>query len=254
MNTALAWLWLDTRIRRWFLNRADGVLGVSNGILQVYGQAGLLTGQPAGVVYNIPPDKHPVSGGELVALRSRLGLGGRKVVFYAGRFSPGKGTQDLVSAADEVVRRVPHALFLFAGRGNLTLSGPHTRSLGRLPHDLIWRLYHLADLVVVPSRQPEPLTRVGLEAMTAGRALVGTRVGGTPELIEDGVNGRLVERGNPAALAQAITDLLLDDGLRARMGQASAELIQTRFSPEATLERLMSFYREAIARRESQPS
>ena len=94
--------------------------------------------------------------------------------------------------------------------------------------------------------------RVTLEAMTAGRALVGTRVGGTPELIEDGVNGRLVERGNPAALARAIADLLLDDGLRARMGQASRELVQTRFAPEATLERLVNFYHQAIARREEQ--
>ena len=252
INTALTWLWLDTRIRRWFLHRVDGVIGVSEGILQVYGQAGLLTGQPTRVIYNIPPDKHPVSGGELVALHNRLGLGDRKVVFYAGRFSPGKGTQDLVSAADEVVRRVPQAQFLFAGQGNLTLSGPHTRSLGHLPHDLVWRLYHLADLVVVPSRQPEPLTRVALEAMTAGRALVGTRVGGTPELIEDGVNGRLVERGNPAALARAIADLLLDDGLRARMGQASQELVRARFAPETTPERLVGFYHQAIARREEQ--
>jgi glycosyltransferase involved in cell wall biosynthesis len=252
IDTTLTWLWLDTRLRRQFFRRADGVIGVSEGILRVYGQAGLLTGQPTRVIYNIPPDESPVPGDELVALRSRFGLGGRKVVFYAGRFSPGKGTQDLVSAADEVVRRVPQAQFLFAGQGNLTLSGPHTRSLGHLPHDLVWRLYHLADLVVVPSRQPEPLTRVGLEAMTAGRALVGTRVGGTPELIEDGVNGRLVERGNPAALAGAITDLLLDDGLRARMRQASLELVRTRFSPEATLERLVSFYHETIVRREGQ--
>ena len=71
--------------------------------------------------------------------------------------------------------------------------------------------------------------------------------------------GRLEPRKNlfalleaVAALGGAITDLLLNDGLRAWMGQASLELVQTRFSPEATLERLMSFYHEAIARREGQ--
>jgi len=251
-NVILVWLWLDTHLRRWFFRRTDGVIGVSEGILHVYDQAGLLTEQPTRVIYNIPPTKKPVSGEELEAIRDRLGLKGRKVVFYAGRFSPGKGTQDLISAADEVVRRVPQALFLFAGQGSLRLSGPHTRSLGHLPHDEVWHLYHLADLVAVPSRQPEPLSRVALEAMAAGRTLVGTRVGGTPELIEDGINGRLVERGNPAELARVITDLLLDDGLRARMGQASQELIRTRFAPEATIERLLNFYRQAIARREGQ--
>ncbi len=251
VNATLIWLWLDTRLRRWFFRRVDGIVGVSEGILRVYAQAGLLTGQPTRAIYNLPPHDVPVSDDEISALRRRLGLSDpqQKIVLYAGRFSPGKGTQDLVSAADEVAQRVPDVLFLFVGQGDLTLSGPHTRSLGRLPHDEVWRLYHLADLVVVPSRQPEPLSRVALEAMTAGRPVVGTRMGGTPELIEDGVNGRLVERGNPAQLAGAIVGLLLDDDLRARMGQASREIVQTRFAPERSLEQLLDFYRQAIARR-----
>jgi glycosyltransferase involved in cell wall biosynthesis len=252
VNVTLIWLWLDTHLRRWFFRRADGVIGVSKGILQVYDQAGLLTGQPTRAIYNLPASDAPVSDDEIVDLRRQMGLSGHKVVFYAGRFSLGKGTQDLVEAADMVVQVVPEARFLFAGQGNLTLSRSHTRSLGRLPHDEVWRLYHLSDLVVVPSRQPEPLSRVALEAMAAGRPLVGTRVGGTPELIEDGVNGRLVERGSPAQLAEAITGLLLDDELRTRMGQASRELVRTRFAPEASLGRLVEFYRQAIVRRKGQ--
>jgi len=249
VNATLVWLWLDARLRRWFFRRTDGVIGVSKGILEVYDQAGLLTGQPTRAIYNIPPDDTTVPDDEVAALRRRLGLSGKKVVFYAGRFSPGKGTQDLVSAADIVVQKLPDALFLFAGQGNLELSGPHTRSLGRLPHSEMWRFYHLSDLVVVPSRQPEPLSRVALEGMAAGKPLVGTRVGGTPELIEDGVNGSLVERGNPARLAEAITGLLLNDDLRARMGRAGRELVHTRFAPETNLERLVEFYHQAIARR-----
>lgn len=252
VNATLIWLWLDTRLRRWFFRRADGVIGVSEGILQVYTQAGLLTGQPTRAVYNLPPGDAPVPDDEMTYLRCQMGLSNHKIVFYAGRFSLGKGTQDLVSAADIVAQKIPDALFLFAGQGKLALSGPHTRSLGRLPHDKVWRLYHLSDLVVVPSRQPEPLSRVALEAMAAGKPLVGTRVGGTPELIEDGVNGYLVERSNPAQLAEAITSLLLDDDLQARMGQASRELVQTRFAPEASLRRLVEFYRQAIVRQKEQ--
>ena len=248
VNATLLWLWLDTRLRRWFFRRADGVIGVSEGILKVYDQAGLLTGQPARAIYNLPPSDAPLPDDEIAELRRQMDLGGHKIVFYAGRFSLGKGTHDLVKAADVVVQTVPEALFLFAGQGNLALSGPHTRSLGRLAHDEVWRLYHLADLVIVPSRQPEPLSRVALEAMASGTPLVGTRVGGTPELIEDSVNGRLVERGSPAQLAKAITSLLLDDDLRARMGQASRELVHTRFAPEASLERLVDFYHQAIAK------
>jgi glycosyltransferase involved in cell wall biosynthesis len=179
-------------------------------------------------------------------MRQRLGLDDQKVVLYAGRFSLGKGTADLVAAADIVVRKLPNVQFLFAGHGDLHPSGPHVRALGQLPHDQVWLLYHLADLVVVPSRQPEPLSRVLLEAMAAGCPLVGTSMGGTPELIEDGVNGRLVSRADPAELAEAIIDLLVNDARRAQMGRASLQRVRGRFAREAILERLLAFYHQII--------
>jgi len=282
VNASLIWLAMDTRIRRWFFRRTDGIAGVSEGILRVYREAGLLGGLPTRAVYNLPPEESALPGDQV---EHRLGLEGHQAVLYAGRFSPGKGTADLVAAADIVARRVPSARFLFAGQGELRASrpgaapaarqggpscrapaaapaarqggpscrapaaAPHLCLLGQVPHDELLRLYHLADLVVVPSRQPEPLARVALEAMAAGRALVGTRVGGTPELIEHGLNGRLVPRANPVELAEAIIDLLLDDARRAQMGRASLELVRTRFATEATLDRLLEFYRQAIAGR-----
>lgn len=246
LNLSFIWLWLDTRFRRWFLRRLNGVIGVSEGILQVHQQAGVLANRPTQAIYNIPPEQTVVSNQALVDLKTRLGLTHQKVILYAGRFSLGKGTQDLVEAADNVIAKVPQALFLFAGQGDIVLNGSHTQSLGRVSHDELWRLYHLADLVVIPSRQPEPLTRVALEAMTAGCALVGTRVGGTPELIEHERNGLLVEPGNPTQLAQAIIHLLRNDDLRGEMVQAGRELIQTRFAAQATLGKLEDFYRQAI--------
>ena len=254
LNGSLVWLAMDTRLRRWFLRRVDGIIGVSEGILRVHDQAGLLTGQPTRPVYNLPPDDSPVPRSQVEAMRQRLGLDDQKVVLYAGRFSLGKGTADLVAAADIVVRKLPNVQFLFAGHGGLHPSGPHVRALGQLPHDQVWLLYHLADLVVVPSRQPEPLSRVLLEAMAAGRALVGTSMGGTPELIEEGVNGRLVARADPAELAEAIIDLLVNDARRAQMGRASLQRVRGRFAREATLERLLAFYRQTIATRGSRTS
>jgi glycosyltransferase involved in cell wall biosynthesis len=251
-NTSLIWLWLDAHLRRWFFHRLDGVIGVSNGILQVYEQARLLVGQPTCTIYNIPPAPSSLSNQTLTGLRHKLGLTNEKVILYAGRFTPGKGTQDLVAAADIVIKAVPNALFLFAGQGNLTLSGSHTCSLGRLPHEEVEQLYHLADVVVIPSRQPEPLARVALEAMAAGRPLVGTTVGGTPELITHGVNGLLVEPANPTQLAKAITDLLVNDELRTKMGWASQKLVRTRFAVEQSLEKLLNFYRQVIAAKQDQ--
>ncbi|MFQ5421827.1 MAG: glycosyltransferase family 4 protein, partial [Anaerolineae bacterium] len=247
LNISLIWLWLDTHFRRWFFHRLDGLIGVSEGILEVYRQKGLIKEQSGCAIYNIPPLQADVSDTALNEVRERLNLRDEKIVLYAGRFSPGKGTQDLVEAAGLIIKTLPDALFLFAGEGKITLSGPHTRSLGLLSQKEVACLYHLANVVVVPSRQPEPLTRVALEAMAVGRPLVGTRVGGTPELIEEGVNGLLVEPGNPAQLAQAILTILADEMLQTQMGQASQRLAQTRFAPEVSLEKLLNLYHQTIA-------
>jgi len=134
--------------------------------------------------------------------------------------------------------------FVFVGGSDLPgyEGREHIRVLGRRPHDEVLRLYALADLVVVPSVWPEPLSRVLLEAMAMGRAVVGTRVGGTPELIEEGVNGLVVTRSRPDELADAILALLRDPERRAAMGAAGRRLLVERFDATRSVDALISFY------------
>lgn len=75
-----------------------------------------------------------------------------------------------------------------------------------------------------------------------GRAVIGTRVGGTPELIEDGCNGLLVPRSSPDELAQAINTLLRDQARRQQMGEASQRLIRERFDVDQSINKLVAFY------------
>ena len=75
------------------------------------------------------------------------------------------------------------------------------------------------DVLVLPSRA-EPFGTVLAEAMNAGTPVVATRVGGLPEVVDDGVTGRLVEPGDPAALAAAVLEVL---GRRDEMGAAARE-------------------------------
>jgi glycosyltransferase involved in cell wall biosynthesis len=233
--------WWDARLRQYCLARVDGVIAVSRGILEVYTRAGLVRPERARVVYNIPPTEHPAA--EQVAVwRERLALGRQPVVLYVGKFSPGKGTQDLVEASAAVVQRVPQAVFLFAGKGELRSSASHTINLGSLPHEDVLALYALADVVVVPSVWPEPLSRVLLEAMAAGRPVVATRSGGSPEAVADGVTGLLVPRRHPQALAAAVVELLTDGERRKAMGQAALMRAREFFSPARNLENLIEFY------------
>ncbi len=243
---AFLYFWLDSRLKQRFLRRIHGVIGVSQGILEIYRRSGLL-GNVARVhaVYNIPPLAPPPPASEVEALRDRLDLGGRRVVLYVGKFSPGKGTADLVAAADLVVREVPDATFLFVGEGDLAGAGPHIRRLGPLPNREVQALYPLAEVVVVPSVIPDALSRVILEAMAAGRPVIATRVGGTPELVIDGKTGLLVERNAPAELARAIVTLLRDADLRASLAAGASRHLAEHFGADQSVGQLLAIYESA---------
>ncbi len=245
---AFLYFWLDSRLKQRFLRRIDGVIGVSNGILDIYRRSGLLASVPrVHTVYNIPPFVPPPGAAEVRALRERLGLSGRRVVLYVGKFSPGKGTADLVEASNQVISRVPDAVFLFVGEGDLGGPGPHIRRLGPLPNREVQALYPLADLVAVPSVVPDALSRVILEAMVAGRPVIATRVGGTPELVLDGKTGLLVERSAPAELARAILTLLEDPALRASLAAGARRHLAEHFETEDSVDRLLAIYSGARA-------
>ncbi|HSL65851.1 MAG TPA: glycosyltransferase family 4 protein, partial [Gaiellaceae bacterium] len=129
-------------------------------------------------------------------------------ILYAGRLSPEKGIADLVDAA----RGLP---LVVAGDGPLRHLVPD--ALGFVPHDELERLYDEAAVVVLPSHR-EGLPLAVLEAMAHGRPVVATRVGGIPELVEDGVTGLLVEPGDRAGLRAALERVLADADLRRRLG------------------------------------
>src|SRR5437879_11801491 len=145
----------------------------------------------------------------------------------------------------EVVRVFPDVLFLFVGEGELGAVDPWVRRLGPLPNRDVLALYPLAEVVVVPSVIPDALSRVILEAMSAARPVVATRVGGTPELVIDGETGILVERGAPAELARAIVTLLRDGDLRAALGAGARRQVAERLSAQDSVQRLLAVYERA---------
>ncbi|MDP9224128.1 MAG: glycosyltransferase family 4 protein [Actinomycetota bacterium] len=98
-----------------------------------------------------------------------------------------------------------------------------------------------SDVVAVPSAWPEPFGIVGLEAMAVARAVVGADTGGIPEWLEDGVTGRLVPPGDPAAWAGALDSVLGDPERLTRWGLAGAERARA-FSRERHLEELEEIY------------
>ena len=155
-------------------------------------------------------------------------------VMYAGRLqrsSRWKGVQVLVEAFASVVDAVPDARLVLVGDGD---DVPHLREqaatlgvadrvelAGSLHGDDLVRAYQQASVVVLPSlTESESFGMTLVEAMSCGRPVVGSAVGGIPEVVRDEVDGLLVPPGDPAALAGALRRVLTDDELQARLGAA----------------------------------
>ena len=111
-------------------------------------------------------------------------------------------------------------------------------------------VYGAADVVCVPSTQPDPLPNAALEAAAAGCCVVAANHGGLPEILRDGVTGTLVTPGDPAALAAALARLRADPALRERLGAAAAADVRERFAPERLLDRMQALYDKLVEHRE----
>ncbi|MDO8795621.1 MAG: glycosyltransferase [Vicinamibacterales bacterium] len=173
------------------------------------------------------------------------------VVGNVAALVPHKGQRHLVDAAHLVVREIPDARFVILGEGEL-----------RDALERQVREHHLEKHVLLPgfrtdvlgcikgfdlfamSSVTEGLGTSLLDAMACSRAIVATRAGGIPEVVDNGVTGLLVPPRDHAAMAQAIVRLLKDDGLRKRMGEAGLARVSEWFTVERMVAETADAYRE----------
>ncbi len=163
---------------------------------------------------------------------------GRPIAGYVGRIEPRKGVLDLAAAAPalaaEGVRVVIAGDDPFGADPGYLARVDSSPGVERHPWvDDADGLMGALDVLVLPSRA-EPFGTVLAEAMNAGTPVVATRVGGLAEVVEDGVTGRLVEPGDPAALAAAVLEVL---ARREEMGAAGRERA-TRWHADAYADRV----------------
>ncbi len=113
------------------------------------------------------------------------------------------------------------------------------------PYSEIPSLYAQADVIVFPSLWPEPFGRIAIEAMAAGKPVIGSAIGGIKETIAEGT-GVLVDPGNVEQLREAISLLMHDSALRKKMGQKGRKVVEELYAKEIVVERLIAVYREKI--------
>ena len=190
------------------------------------------------------------------ALRRELGISAdAPVVGIVGRLVPIKAHDLFLEAAELIARTHPAVQFVIVGDGELWAhlhEEVARRGLSERVHFTGWRsdlaaVYSDLDLVVCCSRnEGTPVSLI--EACAAGRAVIGTRVGGIPDIIASGVNGLLVPSGDAAALADAIVELVDDPDRRRLMGVAGQRTVRERYSADRMVKELKDLYRNLLER------
>ncbi len=169
---------------------------------------------------------------------------------FTGRLSKEKGVGTLIRAFQGLKKPL-----IIAGSGPLDSEyrrmaedSPHIRFVGHQTGKALEDLYWGAYACVLPSEWYENLSVSGMEALSHGKPVIGSRIGGTPELVEDGVNGCLFETFNAADLERKVLFLAgLSPSDYEGMCRKAQETALNRFSPEQHYERLMGVYQKAVA-------
>jgi glycosyltransferase involved in cell wall biosynthesis len=230
---------------------------VSEANRRVAERLGLLRGGTPAVVLPaaIDVDEYTPRNGEGLAVRGELGLAAATpLVGMIACLKPQKAPLDFAKVAARVRSTHPQTHFFLAGDGMLRpeMEAEITRlGLGDRFHLLGWRrdvraLLGAADVLVLTSLW-EGLPRVVLQAMAAAKPVVATRVDGTPEAIDEGRSGFLLEPHDVEGVAERIGRLLADPSLAREMGEAGRRRVED-FSVPTMLGKLDALYEQLLAR------
>lgn len=189
------------------------------------------------------------------SIRSRLRLDNdEKIILFVGTLRPVEGVKYLIEAMNIIKQQNTTARLMLVGDGEerqgleglvkeLKLGGCVT-FVGKVPNERVPAYMAAADIFVLPTLS-ESFGIVNLEAMAAGLPVVASRVGGLPEIIEEGENGFLVEPKKPEQIADRVLMLLSDAGLRQNMAQSNRNKAR-RYSWQNTVGQLEALYRRLL--------
>jgi sugar transferase (PEP-CTERM/EpsH1 system associated) len=246
---------LRETLNRWTSRLDDRVIAVCESARQAEIKRARVPPDKVVTIYNgIDPERFITSDPQPPEVRKILGVPAKAPLLgLVARLHRQKGLGDLLTAVAWVRERVPDVRLLLIGEGELRDElEAQARALG-LSGAVIFagtrtdvaEIVAALDIFVLPSLW-EGTSNAVLEAMAAGLPIVATAVGGTPEVVVDGVTGLLVPPRDPSALAGALVTLLHDADLRHRMGRAGRERVKQYFSLERMVRRTEALYEELL--------
>lgn len=238
------------RVIRFVIDASDGVTAVSRYLQQKTAEE-FETKQPVEVIYNFVNTSRCKRTTDK-CIRKHWAPNGEKILMHASNFRPVKRVSDVVRMFDRVQQKVP-AKLLLVGEGperlfvqqlvkELRLT-EHVHFLGE--QDYLESLLSCADLFVLPSEQ-ESFGLVALEAMSCEVPVVGTSIGGLPEVVMHEQTGFLFPVGEIQQMAEAAIDLLSDPQKLARFRQNGRSWAVEHFNSEEIIPQYERFYEEVL--------
>jgi len=240
-------------ITRFGIEQSDAVTAISNYLKEATRET-FCTGCSIKVIYNfIDLDYYRRMPSEPV--RRSLAPDGEKLILHVSTFRPVKRIMDCMEVMARLKGRV-RARLVMCGDGperpeaealaaRLNISG-EVEFVGKQPQSRIRDLLSVADLLLLPS-QTESFGLVALEAMACEVPVLATRVGGIPEVVEDGETGFLFEVGDVDGMAEAAMMILSDGGRRETMGR-NGRNVAARFATDKIIPQYEELYRSVINR------
>lgn len=170
-------------------------------------------------------------------------------IIYVGRLQAEKGIQHLLAAIRSMKSSIKVKIIGVGSLESEVVEATKNKNIEYLGKKTLAETYDIigkAKALVIPSLWHEPFGRVVVEAYAKGTPVIGSRMGGIPELIEDGVTGYTYEAGNTDDLANQIERIYQDEALTTEMGLAAREVYLKKYSPESNYRMMMDIYSQLI--------
>ena len=230
----------------WISLFSDKVVTVSNASKMHLIRSGFYKKKKIEVIYNGVDSERFNPDRDAGYLRNELGIPEKALIIgMIGRVNSWKGQEDLLQAANIVMKDNPDVYTVFAGAAYegeewredklnraITESAYSNRIINMGYRTDVESIHALFDVFVLPSTNPDPLPTVVLEAMASGKPVVAYRHGGVCEMVREGKNGLFADPGSPTDLAEKIKTVLEDETLRRSMGEYSRKRVMEKFSME----------------------
>ncbi len=241
-------------ITRFGIEQSDGITAIS-AHLRERTLAAFQTANPIEVIRNfVNCDIYVRDPEKYAAMRPRFAATDERLLVHLSNFRPVKRVGDVVEVFARVARELPARLMLIGDGPDRSLAEHLARQHGvqdRIhflgKQDNVFELLPLADLMLMPSEM-ESFGLAALEGMASSVPAIATRVGGVPELITDGYNGRLLPVGDLNGMAAAALALLQQPEALATMAQLARRTAQDHFCASRIIPLYERYYEEVLSR------